>query len=78
MESSISRFSPRIFGVEKSRGFARCYADMATECGCHFFDASSVITTSPVDGVHFNAETHRTLGTALAAQVQRIHSTGPY
>ncbi|HPE60930.1 MAG TPA: SGNH/GDSL hydrolase family protein [Thiolinea sp.] len=69
-------FSPRCQGMEKSRAFACCYAARATESGCYFFDAGSVIATSPVDGVHLSAESHRILGAALAAQVRLIrHST---
>ncbi len=40
--------------------------DLAQLRGLAFFDAGSVIGTSPVDGVHFEAEAHVTLGQALA------------
>ena len=53
-------------GLEKSQAFASCYAAVAKELGCEFFDVGSVIASSPVDGVHFSAEAQRTLGQAMA------------
>jgi len=44
-------------------------ADMAERRGCGFFDAGSVIEVSPLDGVHFGADAHATLGQALAQAV---------
>jgi len=53
-------------GLKKSRAFAKCYAEVADELGCDFFDVGSVIESSPVDGVHFSAESHRKLGREMA------------
>ncbi|WP_323767603.1 GDSL-type esterase/lipase family protein [Marinovum sp.] len=45
-------------------------AELAEARGLGFFDANTVIETSETDGVHFEAEAHRTLGAALAEVVR--------
>lgn len=52
--------------VEKSRLFARQYARVAGARGCAFFNAADVVTTSPLDGIHWEADAHRAFGAALA------------
>ena len=58
--------------VEKSKLFPEQYAFYARAYGAHYFDAGSVIVSSPVDGIHFDAEEHLKLGEALAEHVKRI------
>ena len=53
----------------KCVGLAEAYARVASELGCHFFDAGSVTTSSTVDGVHLDADQHAMLGVALATAV---------
>lgn len=57
--------------VEKSRAFARYYRLAAEWSGVAFFDAGSVIVSSDLDGIHFEAEEHRKLGQAIAGEVRR-------
>lgn len=57
--------------AEKSREFARYYRIFAERHGVGFFDAGSVVRCSDLDGIHFEAEEHRKLGEALAAEVRR-------
>ena len=52
-------------GVEQSAMLASLYRDLADEKGCGFFDAGSVARTTPLDGVHLDAENTRALGRAL-------------
>ena len=47
-------------------GLAEAYEGVARELGCRFFDAGQVTSSSRVDGVHLDADQHRTLGEALA------------
>lgn len=54
----------------KSRLFSRYYRLSAGWHGVSFFDAGSVIASSPLDGIHFEADAHRTLGQALAREVR--------
>lgn len=53
-------------GVEESRKLAGLYRALAEQTGCGFFDAGSVAQTTPLDGVHLDAENTRNIGRALA------------
>jgi len=59
-------------GNEASRHLATYYATLAEEIGCHFFDAGTVARTTPLDGVHLDAENTRAIGKALAPLVRGI------
>lgn len=60
-----------IFAGAEARqaGLTSYLAEVAERQGCGFFDAGSVIEVSPLDGVHFGADAHATLGQALAQAV---------
>jgi len=58
--------------VEKSRDFPGHYAFWADAVGVDFLDAGSVIRSSAIDGIHFDAPDHTTLGQAVAAKVKAI------
>lgn len=53
---------------ERAEGFADACRQVATELGCHFFDAGLVVAASTVDGVHLDADQHQALGRAIAPQ----------
>ena len=53
-------------GEVASKQLAPLYAALAEEMGCGFFDAATVATTTPLDGVHLDAENTRKIGEALA------------
>ncbi|RCS24314.1 arylesterase [Phyllobacterium salinisoli] len=57
-------------GVAESRKLAILYADMADETGCGFFDAAQVAKTTPIDGIHMDANNTKALGRALAPIVR--------
>lgn len=59
-------------GVEQSKMLASFYADLADEWGCGFFDAGSVARTSPVDGVHLDAENTRAIGRGIEPAVRMM------
>lgn len=73
---SVSRTSNAEFGEmfaggdEASKRLAPLYAALADEAGCGFFDAGAVARTTPLDGVHLDAENTRAIGTALAPLVR--------
>ena len=52
-------------GIEQSSMLATLYRDLADDIGCGFYDAGSVATTSPIDGVHLTAENTRAIGRGL-------------
>ena len=58
--------------VEKSRQFSHYYRLAAGWANLPFFDAGAVIVSSEKDGIHFDADEHRTLGEALASEVLRL------
>lgn len=55
--------------VSESRMLGSMYADVADDLECGFFDASTVASTSPIDGIHLDAENTRAIGKALAPVV---------
>jgi lysophospholipase L1-like esterase len=54
----------------KSRLFSRYFRLIAGWHDVSFFDAGAVIMSSPLDGIHFEAHSHRILGQALANEVR--------
>jgi lysophospholipase L1-like esterase len=55
---------------ETSRQLARMYAIVADDHGAGFFDAGSVASVHPADGVHLDASAAASLGAALAEVVR--------
>ncbi len=58
--------------IDESRKLASIYADLADDMGCGFFDAGSVAVTTPVDGVHMDAENTRAVGRGLEPVVRMM------
>lgn len=52
--------------------FATHYARVAKETNVHFFDAGSVASCDPIDGIHMDAANTKRLGEALAPVVKGI------
>jgi lysophospholipase L1-like esterase len=70
-ETANTEFSAMFAGgVEQSSMLASFYADLADEQGCAFFDAGTVAKTTPIDGVHLDAENTRAVGRALTPIVK--------
>lgn len=55
---------------ESSTKLAGAYRQYAEQLGCGFFDVGSVAVTTPLDGVHLDAENTRAIGRALAPLVK--------
>lgn len=55
---------------EESAMLASYYADLADETECGFYDAANVAETTPIDGVHLDAENTRAIGKGLAPVVR--------
>jgi lysophospholipase L1-like esterase len=58
--------------VELSQKLAVHYRACAKECGVAFFDAGSVVGSSPADGLHWEAESHRAFAKALAKEARGL------
>ena len=54
-----------------STNLAKAYDQYAQQLGVGFFDAGTVATTTPVDGVHLDAENTRAIGKALVPLVKQ-------
>jgi lysophospholipase L1-like esterase len=52
-------------GIEQSHMLASFLSDLADAEGCGFFDAGSVAATTPLDGVHLDAENTRAIGRGI-------------
>ena len=59
-------------GIEESRKLAGHYDRVARDMGCRFFDAATVATAHPADGVHLDAANTRAIGDALAPIVMEM------
>ena len=69
----LTAFAEMFEGAEvKSQKFAEHYRRVAAELGCPCFDASTVIVSSDLDGIHFEQSEHARLGQALAVRVREI------
>jgi hypothetical protein len=59
-------------GTAKSKQLSRHYRPVAEERGCELLDASEVIVSSDVDGIHLDLSEHQKLGEAVATRVSQI------
>ncbi len=59
-------------GDTASKRLAPLYQALAEQAGCGFFDAGSVAKTTPLDGVHMDAENTRNVGKALVPMVRQM------
>ncbi len=57
-------------GAVKSRGLSDAIARAAIRANVAFLDARAHIAVSPVDGIHYDEDTHATLASVLASAVQ--------
>jgi len=55
-----------------SRDFGISYRKVSEQTKCEFFDAGSVVQSSPVDGFHWGPEGHLALGHALSVVCRHI------
>jgi lysophospholipase L1-like esterase len=58
--------------VEKSEQLASYYAEVAQELGCHFLNAGEFARTSSLDGVHWEAGEHSSLGKAVTEFIKGV------
>jgi lysophospholipase L1-like esterase len=58
--------------VNTSKKFATYYKQVADEHGCEYMDAAPIVSASPIDAVHFDANSHRKLGEAVADKLKKI------
>lgn len=59
-------------GAEKSQRLGPLLREAAKRAGAAFLDAGAHIESSTVDGIHFDSDAHRILGTEIARAVQAL------
>lgn len=73
IEAPKGPIAAKFAGAEhKSVGLTAALREIAAALDCTFFDAASVTSASRVDGIHLDADQHRTLGEALGEPVGRM------
>jgi lysophospholipase L1-like esterase len=69
----LTEFAEQFAEAEaKLRKLPEYYAKLAREMGCDFFDASAIVRSSDIDGIHWEASEHGKLGQALVPVVKRL------
>ncbi|MBT6122908.1 MAG: SGNH/GDSL hydrolase family protein [Candidatus Puniceispirillum sp.] len=58
--------------IENANALSGTIANIARQHNVPYFDAGAHIAVSPIDGVHFDAESHITLGHAMAQAVREL------
>lgn len=58
--------------IDNAQALSGAIANMARQHNVPYFDAGAHIAVSPIDGVHFDAESHITLGQAMADAVRKF------
>lgn len=61
-------------GAAKSQQLSPLYRDIASARRISFLDAGAVIESSPIDGIHFDADTHGLLADAIAKALKDMAS----
>ncbi len=56
----------------KSANFSKHFGRVAKELDCAYLDTSTIIVSSPLDGIHLEAIEHKRLGKAVAAKVKKL------
>ncbi len=59
-------------GAAKSKGLGAAIRRSTERLGVAFLDAGEHIAVSPIDGLHYDAETHARLGRVVAAAVRQL------
>lgn len=68
-----SRFSEEFEGAkEKSRKLGIYFKEVAHEYDCEFLDASKLVKSSEIDGIHLDLDQHIKLGYAITEKVLEI------
>ncbi len=73
IRSPRGNIAPKFRSAEqRCAGLAEAYMQVASDLGCHFFNAETVTTSSRVDGVHLDRDQHSKLGNTLVEVVRLI------
>lgn len=65
IKSGVFSFQFDEISVEKSGKLSPIYKSLAEKYKCHFIDLNNIVDVSPLDGLHFSAESHKTIAENL-------------
>ncbi len=65
IKSGVFSFQFDEISVEKSGKLSPIYKSLAEKYKCHFIDLNNIVKVSPLDGLHFSAESHKTIAENL-------------
>ena len=71
MNSDIGDLFEYEVGIRKSQGLAERFQQLAEKYGIGFMDAGQYCQSSPVDGLHMDAENQQKLGLAVADYIRK-------
>ncbi|MCD6047115.1 MAG: hypothetical protein K0S08_762 [Gammaproteobacteria bacterium] len=61
-------------GIKKSEQFDCYFSKVAAQYGCHYLNIAPHVKLSKIDGIHLDAEGHKTLANLLAKEIKKIYS----
>ena len=64
-----------LHAVEESQRFSECYRLMADRAAVALLDLRGIAEPTPLDGIHFEADAHRAIGTAVADALRSLLGT---
>ncbi len=64
------------YGIQQSKIIPQVYEKIARKLGCYYLNSQDYVVADPGDGVHITAESHISLGKALAKIVMTISGIG--
>lgn len=65
IKSCVFSFQFDEISVEKSGKLSPIYKSLAEKYKCHFIDLNNIVDVSPLDGLHFSAESHKKIAENL-------------
>lgn len=65
IKSGVFNFQFDETSVEKSGKLSPIYKSLAEKYKCHFIDLNNIVDVSPLDGLHFSAESHKKIAENL-------------
>ena len=60
--------------VDKSIALIKLYAAAAASLGCHYLDLSADLSTSAIDGLHFDNHGHQTMSQLVFKKIKEIYA----
>lgn len=59
--------------TEKAKELVELYAELAKQQDCYFLDISQTVSTSSIDGLHFDVNGHRVLSQLIYTKIKAIY-----